>query len=438
MQLDWARESSWTMPRVIMSFYSHEESCSTSVPADETANRWSDHEAEAWVLATEAGARLLAEVATTPAPRPADVDQWRKHAPASAVAAAIRLAACRIRARAKFTRADHMWLAPVALEQSTAELVARHKARRFEAGSLVVDLCAGIGGDAIALAERSNVLAVDADPGMCRRLAWNTAVYDVAQRVLPIQARAERFSIPRGAWVHVDPDRRAAGRSRARAIAEYAPGLDFLRDVGRRCPAGAIKLSPASDFAAAFGDPEFEVELVSLNGECKEATVWFGAAATCRRRATRLPENVTWTNQDGGWESMPMDEIKIAPVSSYLYDPDPALLRSGLLDAFARTHRLNRIAAGVDYLTGDSLIDSPFLAAFEVGSVHRLDLKQLRRLVVDQDIGPLEIKVRGLRLTPETLRGRLRARGTQPATLILTGGSGPARAILARRPSPTE
>ncbi len=50
-----------------------------------------------------------------------------------------------------------------------------------------------------------------------------------------------------------------------------------------------IKLSPASDFAAHFRGPEHEVELISVSGECKEATVWFGAAVTCRRRATRLP-----------------------------------------------------------------------------------------------------------------------------------------------------
>ena len=45
--------------------------------------------------------------------------------------------------------------------------------------------------------------------------------------------------------------------------------------------------------------PGFEIELISLRGECKEATVWFGELASCRRRATRLPEGVTWTDRDG-------------------------------------------------------------------------------------------------------------------------------------------
>jgi hypothetical protein len=323
-----------------------------------------------------------------------------------------------------------MWLNSPGLEQSTAETVARHKARRFE-GGLIVDLCAGIGGDSLALTERGDVMAVDLDHGMCRRLAWNAAVYDVAQRVLPCQSRADEFPIPKGAWVHVDPDRRASGRDRARSLAHYKPGLEFLLKLPRRSPGGAIKLSPASDFAEQFERPEFEIELVSLHGECKEATVWFGALVKSRRSATRLPENVTWTDRDG--DLRPGALAPIAPVSTYVYDPDPALLRARLLDSFATAHELGRIAADVDYLTGKSLVATPFLAAFEVESVHPLDMKQLRQLVAARNLGPLEIKMRGLDLTPEALRTQLRARGSHTATLILAGGAGTAQAILAHR-----
>jgi THUMP domain-like/RNA cap guanine-N2 methyltransferase len=413
-----------------MSFYSHEVSRSTPVPGGELGNQPADHEAEAWVMSTETGQRLLAEVATVPSPGPADVDRWRRLAVPSAVAAAMRLAACRARARTKFTRADRMWLDSVGLEQSTSEIVARHKAHRFE-GTLVVDLCAGIGGDTLALAERGEVLAVDADHGMCRRLAWNAAVYEAGERVLPCQSRAERAPIPGGAWVHIDPDRRASDKVRARSLVDYAPGLNFLRDLSRTGRNGAIKLSPASDFATHFAGPEYEVELISLNGECKEATVWFGAPVTCRRRATRLPENVSWTDRDGGSRLSGM--VPVVPVSTYIYDPDPALLCTGLLDSFALAHDLHRIAADVDFLTGGTVVSTSFLAGFEVQGVHRLDLKQLRRLVVRQDLGPLEIKVRGLDLAPETLRKQLRPRGSHPATLILAGGAGPAQVILARR-----
>jgi hypothetical protein len=119
--------------------------------------------------------------------------------------------------------------------------------------------------------------------------------------------------------------------------------------------------------------------------------------------------------------------------SAWIFDPDPALLRSGLLDSFAASNGLARCAAGVDYLTAPLRLESPFLAAFEVLDVLPLDMKTLRRVVAERRLGPLEIKTRGLDLRPEAVRGRLRPPGPNPATLLLMGGTGQARAVLARR-----
>jgi hypothetical protein len=393
----------------------------------------SDAGAEALVLTTEEGRRLLDEVARVAAPGPADLARWRQSRPAELVAAALRLVEGRRRGAAKFLRADRMWFEPQGVEQATAEAVARHKARRF-AGERVVDLCAGIGGDSLALAaEHAQVLAVDRDEGMCRRCRWNAEVYDVAPRVAPIRARAEQFGIPSGALVHIDPDRRSRAGPRARRVGDYAPGLEFLRSLPGVARGGAIKLGPASDFEGHFDAPAFEVEVISLDGECKEATVWFGdlASSTSRRRATRLPEEVTWTDGDGPRRATV--PVATPSPSTWIFDPDPALIRSGLLDSFAAAHGLSRGSAGVDYLTGPVRVDSPFLSAFEVLDVLPLDVKTLRRVVAERRLGPLEIKTRGLDLRPEALRKHLRPPGPCPATLLVMGGAGPARAILARR-----
>ena len=292
-----------------------------------------------------------------------------------------------------------MWFEPTGLEQATAEPVARHKARRFS--GLVVDLCSGIGGDALALAAHGSVLAVDRDQGMCRRARWNASVYDVGERVAAVRGRAEGFPIPKAAWVHIDPDRRAQSSRRARDLRLYAPGLDFLHSLPARARGGALKLGPASDFATHFSAPTWEVEIISLSGECKEATVWFGELVSCGRRATVLPANASWTDRDGPTTA----GVGAGPLSAWVYDPDPALVRSGLLDSVAAAHGLGRCAAGVDFLTGPERIDSPYLAGFEVvEEVLPFDLKTLRRLVAGRGLGPLEIKVKGLDIRPEGLR----------------------------------
>src|SRR5262245_17513031 len=63
---------------------------------------------EFWALTTDAGRRLLAEVAAVRSIRPADLARLRKLAPPGAVAAAIRLTLARRKAAAKFERGARM------------------------------------------------------------------------------------------------------------------------------------------------------------------------------------------------------------------------------------------------------------------------------------------------------------------------------------------
>ncbi len=390
-----------------------------------------DDDSEYRVLTTEAGRDLLAEVAWVKRPAPVDLARWRRSHPAECVSAAIRLVDSRRRGSAKFGKSDRMWFEPVGLEQATAEPVARHKAGRF-AGGRVFDLCCGIGGDSLAIAEMAaGVVSVDLDRGMARRTRWNAEVYGVGHRVAPLVARVEDVTIPDDWLVHADPDRRAVSASQARKVEQYAPGIGFLTGLIGRKRGGAIKLSPASDFERTFGALPVEIELVSLGGECKEATVWFGELAGARRRATCLPIGATLTDRDFPSDANPIP-IPDRPLN-WVFDPDPTLGRAGLLDGFAAAHGLARLAPGCDFLTGKDRVDSPFLAAFEVDETLPLDMKRLRRTVAERHLGPLEIKTRGLDLRPEEVRKILHPDGPNPATLLLVGGRGPSLAIVARR-----
>lgn len=404
------------------------------IPDDESgspatrATRITDEMAETWVI--EAGAALLAAIGSLARVGPAEIDRLRRLAPPEMVRAALRLSEARRRGSHKFHLAARMWLDPVGVEQATSESVARHKAARF-AGQRVVDLCAGVGGDALALAAVGQVIAVDRDRLMCRRLRYNAVVHDVADRLLVVQARAETFPIPEGAWVHLDPDRRGGEKRRARAFADSTPGPEACQAIIARAPGGALKLSPASDFANHFVGDGFEIELVSLHGECKEAIVWYGAPVSCRRRATCLPEGATWTDRD----SPAGARAGVSVLQAFVHDPDPALSRSGLLSGFAAEHGLRRLDESVDYLTSGAAAETPFLDSFEVLDDAPFDLKQVRLMLSRHDALAREIKVRGVDVTPEDLRIRLRGSGSRPATLIVGRVGGRARAILAQRAS---
>jgi hypothetical protein len=200
----------------------------------------------------------------------------------------------------------------------------------------------------------------------------------------------------------------------------------------------AIKLAPAATWPEAWNSLA-EWEWISRGRQCRQLVAWFGGLATQpgQHRATILsgtPGQGSVTADAHTFVGKPGDEVPIAAsVGRYVYEPDAAVLAAKLSTALAAAHDLHAIAAGIAYWTGDSLIDDPLLAAFEVESVLPFDLKKLKAHVRAINAGPLEIKVRGLDQNPAELRKRLDPQGTQPYTILLTRIEKRATAIIAKR-----
>ena len=338
------------------------------------------------------------------------------------VRAALMVCDLRKRAASKFSRAPEMWFDRVGLEQSTSEAVATFKAQRFSGD--VVDICSGIGGDSIAMAGRANVTSIDRVEarGLC--LQWNAEAYGVDVSIETRQALPEDAA---GRLVHIDPDRRTGNRGRSLRIEDLEPGPDFLSAVMRTAKGGAIKLSPASNFRGSFVGEE--VELLSHAGECREATVWFGELKSdCSTRATIVSSGETIA----GELSYEMAEVE-AP-RRFVFDPDPALVRSGLLDQFALANGLGRLDAEEEYLTADVIPESGFVSGrFEVEAELPNDGKSLKKYVRENDIGQIEIKARRVPVDVEKTRRGLKLKGTRSVTAIVARLNGNSRVIVATR-----
>ena len=349
--------------------------------------------------------------------------QLRKEFPQDLVQAAMTLHKLRHKAADKFSLAAEMWLDRKGLQQATSEPVARHKAKRFD--GRVWDYCSGIGGNTIALAEKCEVLAVDRNPAACLRTAWNADVFGVKDHVQPICADVETLSSHDG-LVHIDPDRRPNSRTRVVRVEDCVPGLDFLKMLTREFRGGAIKLSPAGNFAGKFSD--VEIELISLSGECKEAVIWFGELGeTDRWRATVLPSRASLCGD-------PMEAYpEIGPLQRYLSDPDGAIVRAGLIDLLAERLHMQRLDESEEYLTSNSLSDSPFVRTFEVLEELPNNDREIRRYFRNSDFGRVEIKCRHIPIDVEAVRRKLPLPGDQPGVLIFVRVHGKARAVVCRR-----
>ncbi|MQS08318.1 class I SAM-dependent methyltransferase [Streptomyces alkaliphilus] len=363
----------------------------------------------------------------------------RRDHPADLVAAALTRARLRVRARAKFgAEADTLWFTADGVEQATRAFVAAHRARRLVAAGAtrVVDLCCGNGGDALALARAGlDVLAVDRSPLACAVVEANAGELGLTDRIRVARGDVTDPAVigdltAPGTALFIDPARRD-GRGRTFDPEAYSPPLSWALDAARRAPLAAVKVAPGIPHEAL--PPDAETEWVSDAGEVKEAVLWFGTGATCPRRATLLPGGHTITG-DGSPAPAPEPDGAHGPVGRYLYEPDGAVIRAGLVGAVARTLGARLIDPRIAYLTSDTALRTPWATAWEITEVLPFNLKRLRALLRDREVGTLTIKKRGFATTPEELRRRLAPRGPNACTLVVTR-VGDRPLVLVARPS---
>lgn len=247
-----------------------------------------------WLRLSEAP-EVQAAAAAVDSRDAASIARLRKRYDADLVAAALELADARRKAAAKFAGAGALWCDVAGVEQASGARVASWKARRMAealgAGGEVLDVCCGIGGDAMALARAGlRVTAVDLD----ERRAWMAAM----NAGCPTRAvDAESLELA-GAALHADPARRRSSSRQGSIDASLAtsrsPGSSS-RMVGRSCRpsrgrarspvASAGRRGPRASTSAA--PSRSAVRRMSVAPIASDAWRNFARACSCTRRFPR-------------------------------------------------------------------------------------------------------------------------------------------------------
>ena len=378
-------------------------------------------------LLTPPGQRALAQAESlrpTEATYLACLAALRKHRSPALAAAALDTALLRLKARDKFAQADRMYFTREALEQSTSDVVARHRATRFVGFGHVADLCCGIGGDALALASVGlTVDAVDTDELRVAMAEANAAVLGLSERVRGIVGDA--LAVPLDAKAaFADPNRRTDGR-RHLDPEDYSPALSAIRT--RFAPGFPLAVKVAPGVSKADLPADAEAEFVSLRGEMKECVLRFGAFRSTARRATVLPTGDTLAAE------VPRDTRALAPVGAVVYDPDAAVTRAGLVYDLAEQISATAIDFEVQLLTSDSRTATPFATAFAVEHAAPFHLKNLRDYLRERRVGRVTLVKRGSPADADDVTKKLKLDGPNHRTLILTRAAGDHTAIVCER-----
>ncbi len=385
-----------------------------------------DLDAFRWLL-TPAGQDLLERaIATTEDPLQASA-QLRKGAAAEHVAAALTQADLRRRAVAKFgDDAARMYFTPDGLEQATRRPVAQHRAARLVAAQTrtVIDLGCGIGGDLVAVAGAGiTVAGIDLDPLRVEVARANLGALGLGGAVTVADATEADH---RGFDVaFADPARRSA-RGRTFAVDDWTPPWPFVQGLLDR--ASCVKVAPGIPHALI---PEgVEGEWVSDHGEVKEAALWSGPLATTRRRATVIGDVglATLTDEDAPPPGESPGQVRA--VGGYLYEPDGAVIRAGLVTAVSAGVGGGLIDEHIAYVTADQGFRTPFARSYRVLEQLPQREKHLRAALRERGIGRLTIKKRGVAAVPEELRKRLALAGDAEGTIVLTRVAGKGVCLL--------
>lgn len=387
-------------------------------------------------LCTREGSELLQEIALLPEDALTRLSRIGARYSHDIVRTAVELLALRARARVKFAGADAMFLTPVGLEQATTEAVAEYRASRFPDRVRVLDAGCGIGGDAVALAGRGPVLAVDRDPAAAVCALANLRLHAEAaarSRVACVDVAALDLAALRRAGIGAlfcDPSRRVAGSHGTRRAAhagEYSPPLSWVAAAAACFPLVVAKVSPAVDYAEVepLGG---QIELVSERGECREATVWIAPDIEPTRRAVVL-------QSDGSAPVLSRAAVPAPALSdprAWIYDPDPAVSRAHLVAELAALVNGCQLDRQIAYLTADRRTPTPFARAFRVLDWLPFNLREVQARAVALGRRVTAIKRRGVPLDPNLLRKRLCGeRGAQSEVVVaLTRLRGAPIAIL--------
>jgi hypothetical protein len=338
------------------------------------------------------------------------------------------LARLRARARPVFgADADVLLLTADTLEQAGRPQLAARRAARLLAGgaSTAADLGSAAGTDAVALARAgASVVAVDRDPVARELTAANAEVLGLAGRVrviagdvVELVAAASDGRVAGAAAAVLDPARRAGGR-RLLNPDRWSPPWSSVTTLLDRVPASVVKVAPGLDHDRVPSG--IEAEWVSVGGTIVEALLWGREPSATWRRATLV--------RDGAVHELTADAdpgpATTGPVRAWLHEPDPAVIRSGLVAPVADALDATLIDPTIAYVTSAARADSPWVSSYRVRDVLPFNLKKLRAHLRTRGIGRVVVKKRGSPIEPEALARQLRGPGSDSAVVVVTRVAG--------------
>ena len=356
---------------------------------------------------------------------------------AEVVAQALQLSRLRAQAAYKFgDLAGRLAFTSDGLQQaSRAEVSARHARVMAAAGvRSVADLGCGIGSESLAfLRQGLCVTAVELDSATASFAAHNLGQVAPSDCWRVLVGDARRFDLAAVDAFFADPARRSSG-SRIAQPDQWLPPLPDLLDLATSKPAG-IKVAPGIGFE--WLPPSSRADFVSCGGSAVEACIWTGRLASSlggpgRSAVVFRGGREFVLDAEVGSPDLPSPLVPSGS-GAFLYEPDPAVVRSGAMSALASEFALGTLDPHLAFLCGDvnprSLSSdaerfSALVQSFEILERCPLRAKPIKAACQRAGIGYVDVLVRGVQVEPQQLRKQLKLKGSGQRGAVLAARVG--------------
>jgi len=246
------------------------------------------------------------------------------------------------------------------LEQTSSEATANYKSE-LVLGKTLVDLTGGFGVDTYFFSKKVKQVSYYET----NQQLYKIASHNFAQLGQNINCYNEdgitaivekKFDI-----IYIDPSRRNENKGKVFFLSDCAPNvishMDYLLD---RCEILMIKTSPMLDISVGLSELKHisEIHVVSINNDVKEL-LWI-----INKKSTDNLKLNTINIKDQSSEKFQsyIDQHKTLNFSypkKYLYEPNAAIMKSGLFEALAEEYKLEKLEANSHLFTGDSIVEFP-------------------------------------------------------------------------------
>jgi SAM-dependent methyltransferase len=317
----------------------------------------------------------------------------------------------------------------LALEQATGIEIGSWKSRIWPAGSKVLDLCCGMGGDSFYLPPGIEVTGIDLDPMRICMYEENTARLGTPRKAILANALAPTI---RADFFQIDPARRADLQGNQRRIPDLTPNWKEIESIMPHYSGGAVKLPPG--FPLDQLPSTASITYLGSFQDCRECLVSVGSLASKdpKVRAVLVPGGQCFDADRSEVESF---RLQTSSLGKYLFEPCATLVRSHLFPIYANPRGLWQIDDQIAYLSGNTPLPAdPWLTGYEVLDFCPLGFDRVRAMLKFFGIKPIALKKRGVEVDPVAELKRLGSFGDRPGIIFYTRAQNQKIAVLTCNP----